>query len=192
MTTLRQRKTNRINARASTGPKTVAGKRISSKNALRHGLNIPVALDPIYADEIDAFARRLIGEETNPGRLELARRIAEAQIDLRRIRDYRQRLIAQDYATTKPYSTEENKRFFKMVLRMLRAGDPGPVRHYRLVRLLTEEPLVGLAKLAAILIDRSAELRRLERYERRAWSRRKFAIRAFDAFALEREDRQGY
>jgi enoyl-CoA hydratase/carnithine racemase len=190
MTTLRQRKTNRLNARASTGPKTVAGKRISARNALRHGLNIPVALDPIYADEIDAFARRLIGEDTNPGRLERARRIAEAQIDLRRIRDYRQRLIAADFAATKTYSTEEYERFMKMVYRILRAGDPGPVRHYRLVRLLTEEPLVGAAKLAAILIDRSAELRTLERYERRAWSRRTSAIRAFDAFALAREDGQ--
>jgi hypothetical protein len=190
MTTQRQRITNRINARASTGPKTVTGKLISSRNALRHGLNIPATLDPIYADEIDAFARRLIGKETDPGRLELARRIAEAQIDLRRIRDYRQRLIAADFAATKTYSTEEYKRFMKMVYRMLRAGDPGPVRHYRLVRLITEEPLVGTAKLVAIFIDRSAELTRLERYERRAWSRRTSAIRAFDAFALARKDGQ--
>lgn len=157
---------------------------------MRHGLNIPATLDPIYADEIDAFARRLIGEQTDPGRLELARRIAEAQIDVWRIRDYRQRLIAADFAATKTCSTEEYERFMKTVYRMLRAGDPGPVRHYRLVRLITEEPLAGAAKLAAILIDRSAELTRLERYERRAWSRRKSAIRAFDAYALEREDRQ--
>ena len=42
-------------------------------------------------------------------------------------------------------------------------------------------PLEGDEKLATILEDRSSEFARLDRYERRAISRRKSAIRAFDS-----------
>jgi hypothetical protein len=41
--------------------------------------------------------------------------------------------------------------------------------------------LEGDAKLAEILADASGELARLDRYERRALSKRKTAIRSYDA-----------
>lgn len=37
---------NRLNARRSTGPRTVSGKRRASQNALRHGLSLPASLFP--------------------------------------------------------------------------------------------------------------------------------------------------
>ena len=37
---------NRLNARRSTGPRTVSGKRRASQNALRHGLSLPAYLFP--------------------------------------------------------------------------------------------------------------------------------------------------
>jgi len=81
---------NRRNARKSTGPKTLAGKAIAARNALRHGLTLPVVHDRALAPEVEALARQI--EESLGGRAagvrrhEFAHRIAEAQIDIIRVR----------------------------------------------------------------------------------------------------------
>src|SRR4051794_23477307 len=85
---------NRANARSSTGAKTAEGMARSAKNALRHGLSRPVFGDPILSADIDALAREIAGTEASPEIQELARRIAEAQIDLRRVRHVRYELLA--------------------------------------------------------------------------------------------------
>jgi hypothetical protein len=56
---------NRANAKRSTGPKTVTGKLVSSRNAYRHGLSCPLPLDPAMSEKVDAIARALIGEGTS-------------------------------------------------------------------------------------------------------------------------------
>ena len=43
---VRKAEANRRNARASTGPRTVAGKARAAQNARRHGLNLPARYDP--------------------------------------------------------------------------------------------------------------------------------------------------
>ena len=48
------------------------------------------------------------------------------------------------------------------------------------------KPFEGDAKFAAVLIDSVGELTRLERYERRALSRRNSAIRNIDAYRVFR------
>ena len=85
MTSARQRRANRTNARASTGPKTAKGKACSAKNALRHGLSLSPLTHPILAQQVEVLARRIAGacsEDT----IARARGIAEAQIDLQRVR----------------------------------------------------------------------------------------------------------
>jgi hypothetical protein len=59
----RRREANRANARASTGPKTRAGKARSAGNARRHGLSLPALRDPALAHEIVALARAIVGAE---------------------------------------------------------------------------------------------------------------------------------
>jgi hypothetical protein len=86
LTSDRKIKANRANARASTGPQTPRGRARAARNALRHGLSLPVCSDPALSEDIEALAREIAGPDTNARIQELARRVAEAQIDLRRVR----------------------------------------------------------------------------------------------------------
>src|SRR6516164_9206582 len=86
----------RVNAGASTGPKTKQGRIRSAQNALRHALSVPIYSDPALSEEVEALAREIAGKNTNPEIQVLARRVAEAQIDLRRVRDARLRLLSQN------------------------------------------------------------------------------------------------
>ena len=54
MATEKQIAANRANAKRSTGPRTLAGKTISSRNACRHGLSNSLRLDPLTSAKIDA------------------------------------------------------------------------------------------------------------------------------------------
>jgi len=77
---------SRRNGRKSEGPKTLAGKLRVARNAQRHGLSLPVLLDPALSREVEDLARRYAGADPAPRRHELAGRIAEAQVDVMRVR----------------------------------------------------------------------------------------------------------
>jgi hypothetical protein len=86
---------NRANARASTGPKTTQGRTRSARNALRHALSLPIYSDPALSEEVEALAHEIAGLDANAEMQELARRVAEAQIDLRRVRIARHDLLSR-------------------------------------------------------------------------------------------------
>ena len=86
---------NRANAARSTGPRTRAGKARAARNARRHGLSVPVLADPALTPEIEALASRLAGAGATAARRAAAVRIAEAQLDLGRIRCVRLALTAE-------------------------------------------------------------------------------------------------
>jgi hypothetical protein len=90
MATEKQIAANRANAKRSTGPKTVAGKMWSSRNAYRHGLSCPLPLDP---EKVDAIALALAGDGTDEQRLAAASEVARAQLELLRVRSVRAQLI---------------------------------------------------------------------------------------------------
>jgi hypothetical protein len=96
VTSARKLNANRANARASTGPRTAAGKKRATRNALRHGLSLSVLGNPTLSAEAANLAREIAGEGATPDILELARCVAEAQIDLIRIRQARHDLLSRD------------------------------------------------------------------------------------------------
>jgi hypothetical protein len=79
-------KANRENAQASAGPKTAHGRVRAAGNARRRGLSLPIYSNPILSKEVEALAHEIAGIDANAEIRQLARRIAEAQIELRRVR----------------------------------------------------------------------------------------------------------
>lgn len=138
MTTPARIEANRLNARRSTGPRSTTGKARAAKNALRHGLAVPVAALVEYAERTRQMAAGIAGEAPAAARLAAAYRVAEATIDLERVAQARH-LLGETLAA------------------QVEAG-------------AAEEAAATLTALAG-----------LDRYERRAYSRQKRAVRAFDA-----------
>src|SRR5262249_18347109 len=96
MSSARKIKLDTPKAHSSTRPKTAGGKARSARNALRHGLSIALRSYPVFSEEVEALAREIAGTDPSLELQELARRIAEAQIDLRRVRSARHDLLSRD------------------------------------------------------------------------------------------------
>jgi hypothetical protein len=94
MATEKQIVANRANAKRSTGPKTKMGRRASSRNALRHGLSCPSPMDESISIDIANLTRTLVHEGANDDQRAAARQLAQAQVDLSRVRMVRATLMA--------------------------------------------------------------------------------------------------
>jgi hypothetical protein len=181
LTTVHQLRANRANAKASTGPKTKAGKARSAKNSLRHVLGVSVWSEPSLAPQAEAIALRIAGPNAEPEALGWARRIGEAQVDINRVRALRSEMISNILSRPHYGSRSEVMRGVRLIRRLLsrKRNTDGPFDMETLESMLPQ-PLEGDDKLARILVEGVDEFSRLDRYERRAFSRRKTAIRNFD------------
>jgi hypothetical protein len=147
MTSERKIAANQRNARRSSGPRTVQGKLRVSRNALRHGLASVTTRAQVIAGELDRLTTAIAGENADAAQREQALIIAESELELLRVRAVRTNILEQMLRT----AAEEGG---------ARGGQANAV------------PPSGVIAGAAYL----DQLRGLERYERRAFSRRQTAI----------------
>ena len=139
---------NRRNSRRSSGPRTVAGKLTVSRNALRHGLAAATLRDAGIAAEVDRLATAIAGEHADAAQREQALIIAESELTLLRVRAARTSIFQQMLLATGAADAQE-----------------------------PSEQLLGRQRAGVIGSSHFEQLRRLERYERRAFSTRQRAIR---------------
>ena len=93
MASERQIASNRRNARKSTGPRSGGGKKRASRNAYRHGLTLNITSTAAFAKQLDKLARKIAGNTDDAITLERARAIAQAELDLARVRRAKLTLI---------------------------------------------------------------------------------------------------
>jgi hypothetical protein len=158
LTSDRKIKANRANARTSTGPKTRHGRALSARNAFRHGLSLPVQSDQALCEEVQALARQIAGRHAGAQIEILARQVAEAQVDLRRIRYARDQFLSEALADRYRYEpravTRIKLKIMKQFLTPKLADVPLPAFIEKFLASVQEGP----AKLATVV---SKEMRRL-------------------------------
>ena len=86
MASERQIAANRLNARKSTGPRSGAGRKRASRNGYRHGLTLSINSTAEYAKQLDKLVREIAGDSEDAIVLERARAIAQAELELARVR----------------------------------------------------------------------------------------------------------
>jgi hypothetical protein len=96
------------------------------------------------------------------------------------VRYARNQLLSQ--ALSDPHNDSEARQREKLalVIRCARVAGPFTPMPDDVMEFLNSRP-EGPQKFATILSDKARQLLAMDRYERRALSRRKYAIRAFDA-----------
>jgi hypothetical protein len=90
MASEKQIRANRENAKRSTGPKSLAGRLKSSRNALRHGLSIPAAADSLSGVRLDPLLPQGASQLQRLAVLDMVR----AESELQRVAAVRNGLLA--------------------------------------------------------------------------------------------------
>lgn len=204
MTSNRRLVSSRENGKKSRGPQSALGRRKSSKNARRHGLAIPITQDPTFNLGIGTLSQKIAGDISEPTYLGLCQALAEAQSDIMRIRQARVDILA-DGNLRKFRPNRDRVSVLKMIFR----------RKLNTIAKMAVDPALPLHLQQALKFDLGLDavyefeetyekmmnhvipieeglgliigkLKALERYERRALSRRNKALRELDEYNLSK------
>jgi hypothetical protein len=208
MTSARKIAANRINAQRSSGPKSTVGKGRVSSNALRHGLAAQKHFGAMRSRDIDLMARAMCGDDIDPLLFEQAQLIAESELLLRCVRVEQLAVIERlRDVNAVPLAIRDDSmaRAKTRVLKMDLAAAELEQMRARFDAMTAEErtklqedydrELDELDSKPAPIQERDEvdamreampDLERLARYERRAWSRRKRAMRKFMEIKIKR------
>jgi hypothetical protein len=173
----RRQQANRANARLSTGPRSRAGKARAARNARRHGLATSVWSDPEMSAAAETLARELVAPAADPELQSRAREAAAAHIDVHRVQRARHALMVQALADPLPLprTSRAAQRNVKDLIELDERwrGDLYVPWRLRTAARIPE----GAEKFALVISNLTRKLVALDRYERRAASRRKRAFR---------------
>jgi hypothetical protein len=173
----RQIAANRRNARRSTGPRSSAGKSRASSNAYRHGLSLSVGASTPLAPQLEKLARKIAGNAVDAITLERAREIAQAELDLARVRRAKVALIERAgvfaAANCPQVSVSQVDELLKATVERGSATMPEPTDSAPMIP--PQDPDRSAEAVRRVL----PELRKLDRYERRAAARRDRAVLDF-------------
>jgi hypothetical protein len=165
MTSEHRQQANQNNAKRSTGPRTAWGKLRAKLNAQRHGLATKQAALP----EVERMAKAICGKGASRLQYEEALNVAESQFMLQAVRDARLATIKRMMSAA-PTSKEQVADSSEPVLEG--EGQAG------------SEEQSSQENILAAVVRALPELARYDRYERRALSRRRRAIRHFVATSI--------
>lgn len=108
---------NRLNAQRSTGPKTPSGKARSARNALKHGLSIPVEKLPAFDEEIEKYFCQIADRNMSRAAKMESRALALALVEIERVRHLRQSIYNSPLTRLKHLSSREVSRRLNAALK---------------------------------------------------------------------------
>jgi hypothetical protein len=152
-------------------------------NAFKHGLAIPVSALPELSEEVLKIARALVEDaQEDPHLFDAAVRVAEAAVDVSRVRRARVELMSRPAREAHPLQTMLRGRVTQKRIRQWlfseldRQQSEAPPAAFSFPSPLTPHAVRDIEAFK----QAASHLEKLDRYERRSLSRRNRAMRAFD------------